>query len=158
MDSKKVEEMTELVVSDLTASGGDDYWIYFQSEDGLADFKVAKTTLIDYISLYFSSVTAPTYESGITAFAGGGQGSATALTHTNNRIDNAASANASVKVGIAATEGFEQTVQNKAANDIVYYPFSGENFLGEAINAGITISPGNQVTVICYDDGELTFK
>lgn len=97
-----------------------------------------------------------TSQAGITAFAGGGQVGATPLTKNYNRVDTVGAVNASVIPSVTATVGFFQMVQNNGANDMVYYPFLGNNFVGFATNIGITIAPGNSVVVFCYTTGELT--
>ena len=95
-----------------------------------------------------------TSKSGLIA-TGTNQSTALVLTKTRNRIDTAASGTG-VKPNVTATEGFTQIIQNKGANDITYYPFLGNNFLGAAANAGVVIVAGNELAVYCYDDGELT--
>ena len=41
--SSKVADFTEL--TRVTMMGADDFWLYFQSEDGLTDYKVAKSSI-----------------------------------------------------------------------------------------------------------------
>lgn len=99
-------------------------------------------------------------DSGISA-AGTTQATATTLSKLYNRIDTVA-AGTGVKPDVTASIGFKQTVQNNGANDLVFYPFLGNNFYtigsgASAVNAGVTIAVGNQVTVYCYDAGILTF-
>lgn len=101
-----------------------------------------------------SSVIIQTLAAGISA-AGTNQETATVVSKTRNRIDIVA-AGTGVKPSVSATVGFFQTIQNNGANDLLYYPFLGDNFLGAAANAPITIAAGNQVTVIAYITGELT--
>lgn len=96
---------------------------------------------------------------GISA-AGTNQSTATILTKTFNRVDTVASGTG-VKNDVSATVNFRRTIQNNGANDLLYYPFLGNNFLfiGSAplaANVPITISPGNQASVLCYTNGECT--
>lgn len=89
------------------------------------------------------------------AFAGGGQGSATALLKQFNAVDTVATAGDSVKA-LAATVGVVQVIRNDslAGNDMNLYPQSGENFRGFSANAPLPISPGQSVTITCYVAGE----
>lgn len=100
-----------------------------------------------------------TYAKAIVA-AGTNQATATTLSVTVNRIDTVASGTG-VKNVASEAAGFRRTVQNNGANDLVYYPFLGSNFyiIGSGAlgaNSGVTIAPGNQVSVIAYSTGELT--
>ena len=162
MGSSKTADITdELLVTDFTATGGDDYWFYLQSIDGFTDYKLRKSALAAYVESLVS-LQENTVLSGIVAYAAGGQTNATELEDDYNRIDTVGSANASVKPDVIATPGFKQTVQNNGTNDLNYYPPLGNRFYvtgsgAMSINAPISISPGNQVTVICYDNGVLTF-
>lgn len=101
-----------------------------------------------------------TYLSGIVA-AGTVQGDATALTKTLNRVDTVG-AGTGVVNSATETAGFERTVQNAdPVEDLLWYPFSGSRFyiLGTglmAVDAPLTISAGNQASVIAYTNGILT--
>lgn len=93
---------------------------------------------------------------------GTNQATALALTKAINRLDTVA-ASTGAKAGVTATPGFKQTIQNNGANDVVYYPFLGNNIYvvgtgALAANAGVTIAPGNQITAYCYegDTGQIT--
>ena len=44
--SSKVADFTELTANEVV--GTDDFWVYFQSEDGLTDYKVAKSSLFTH--------------------------------------------------------------------------------------------------------------
>lgn len=106
-----------------------------------------------------SSVIIQTFTSGITA-AGANQATATIVSKTRNRIDTVA-AGTGVVPDRTAVSGFFQTIQNNGANDLLYYPFSGDHFyvIGSgamAADAPVTIASGNEVTVLAYNDGELT--
>lgn len=90
-----------------------------------------------------------------TAFAGGGQGSATPLLCQFNAVDTVATALDSVLMPLA-TVGIWVIVRNDslAGNDMNLYPRSGENFRGFAANQPLPISPGQSVTFFCYIAGE----
>ena len=99
--------------------------------------------------------------SGITA-TGTNQATARVLNKVNNRIDTV-SAGTGVVEDAAAAIGNTRLVQNNGANDLFYYPFGTNQFyqIGSgALGAGnpITIAPGNQVSVFCYNSNELTIK
>jgi hypothetical protein len=92
-------------------------------------------------------------ETGITAYAGGGQANARALTAFDNEVTTVASANDSVKL-LSAVKHRRQTVRNDSVNDLDIYPQSGENFNGLAANAPYTLSGGGIVTFVCFTNGE----
>lgn len=96
------------------------------------------------------------YQSAITAFAGGGQASATALTKARNRVDTVATTNDSCKL-LTAVAGTEQEVFNNGANDLNLYPQTGENFLGLAANTPILVVAGSIQRVFCYATGVWTY-
>jgi putative protein kinase ArgK-like GTPase of G3E family len=114
-------------------------------------YKVTIQQLIDYLQLDGQSLAA-----GITAFAGGGQSSATALNKANNRIDTCATSGDSCKT-LAAIVGRRQKIHNNTSNNVYLYPESTENFLGLADDAYIIIYPGQVVDCICYSIGEWTY-
>lgn len=89
---------------------------------------------------------------GLTAHAGGGQGSALALTTIYNFIDTVATTNDSVKALPAIKNAF-QYIQNNGINDLKIYPTSGDNFSGLSANAALIISSGNQLTIVCATTG-----
>ena len=146
-DEKKISEFQDITSIQFQS---EDFWVYIQSLDGCEDYRILKSTMAAIMCC------TPTSEKGITAFAGGGQVNARILTERMNRIDTCAVANASVVPSVTATKGFQQTIQNKGAEDMDYFPFSGNNFLGQAANAPVTIAPGNQLSVFCYETGVLT--
>lgn len=90
-----------------------------------------------------------------TAFAGGGQGSATPLLFQFNAVDTVATAGDSVLMPLA-TKGVWITVRNDSAggNDMNLFPRPGENFRDLAADAPLPISPGQSVTFFCYIAGE----
>ena len=147
MDEKMISGFQDLSTVQLTA---DDFWVYFQSIDGTEDFRVRKSALVGFV------LGVPTTEKGITANAGGGQIDARQLTAEFNRIDTVGSDDDSTTPAVKATVGFRQTVQNNGVNDMEYFPQVGDNFLGQAADLPVTIAPGNQFSVICYESGVLT--
>ena len=147
---KKISEFQDISTVQLTS---DDFWIYFQSIDGTQDYRVRKSILIDIISM---SGTAPTSEKGIVAHPTGGQADAVEMSKQYKRVDTVDNADDSVKPALPAVVGFQQLVQNKGSEDLEYFPRSGDNFLGQAADLPVTIAPGNQISVFCYEDKELT--
>ncbi len=80
--------------------------------------------------------------SGIVAFAGGGQASATRLTAANNQVDTVASPNDSVKLPLAIP-GRIVRVYNNTANSLQVF---GEASNPQNANAGDTIIPIGSTT------------
>jgi len=84
----------------------------------------------------------------ITAFAGGGQGSATLLTQAINRVTVCATLGDSVKLPLAAVnQGI--TVINRGATGLDIFPFTGDAIDGLAANTAVRISSGASVTFYC---------
>lgn len=88
----------------------------------------------------------------ITAFAGGGQASATALSTDYNRVTTVASAADSVKLptGVA---GQKIVVVNDGANDCDVFPFSGEAIDALGTDAAYSLTAGTNITFICIATG-----
>lgn len=84
----------------------------------------------------------------ITAFAGGGQGSATVLTSMLNRITVCATAGDSVKLP-AATVGLFITVTNSGAQYSNVFPGTGDAIDALAINTAISCPVGYRLTFTC---------
>lgn len=111
------------------------------NEDVTADLTVVgDLTVTGHI---ISSLT-----TGITAFAGGGQGSATALTTDYNIVTTVATAADSVKLPTAVA-GLVITVKNTAANACDVYPFSGDAINGGSADASISLPANVAKTFIC---------
>ncbi len=92
-------------------------------------------------------------KAGITAYPLGGQDWATQLFAIVNRVDTAAAVNSSVKL-MRAKEERSVVVINNSANDILLYPFPGDNFLSEAVNAPVTIPSEQKISLICMKGEE----
>ncbi len=82
---------------------------------------------------------------GITAFAGGGAASATALTTDNNVVSTCATAADSVKLPAAASSR-EITVHNQGAAALAVFPGSGDTINGGSADASVTV-PVNGMAV-----------
>ena len=92
-----------------------------------------------------------TVTAGITAFAGGGQGSATELTATLNEVSTVATTADSVKLD-AAVAGYtkRRTIVNNGANACDVFPASGDN-LGAGVDTAASLAAGANITYASYD-------
>ena len=83
----------------------------------------------------------------ITAFAGGGQASATAIAKDINRVTTCTTAADSVKLPSLATVGLSPSIfiQNDGAASLNVYPASGEYINGLAVNIPIAVPPGSNI-------------
>jgi hypothetical protein len=91
---------------------------------------------------------------GLTAFAGGGQGSATLLPAMTNRVTTVASANDSVKLPPSAV-GMQITVINAAAtNSMNLFPATGESINALGANAAFAVAAGKSVEAYCANLGQ----
>lgn len=88
-----------------------------------------------------------------TAFAGGGQGSATPLTAYDNEVNVAASPGDSV-LALAAVVDVTQEVYNSTANAVDVFPQSGEKFKGLGVDVAISLGAGSRIKYRCYTAGE----
>jgi hypothetical protein len=88
----------------------------------------------------------------ITAFAGGGQGSATALTSDINSITTCATANDSVKLP-AAVAGKSITVSNLGAAHAAVFPATGDLIDSLAANASVSLATNSSITFTCAVTG-----
>lgn len=88
----------------------------------------------------------------ITARAGGGQASATALTARFNRITTAATAGDSVKLP-AAKAGASVFVFNKAANSVDVFPSTGDKVNALSANAAYALAATKGAMFVCMVDG-----
>src|SRR3990167_6232768 len=87
----------------------------------------------------------------ITAFAGGGQGSATALTYKYNSVDTCATNEDSVKLPAALT-GKKITVFNNTAKILSIYPISGD-YINNTVNLKFNCHAGWVQIFECVRDG-----
>lgn len=91
-----------------------------------------------------------TVTTGITAFAGGGQGSAVELTTRFNEVATVATLADSVKLPTAAA-GLVRTVVNNGANAMDLFPGSGDNIDGTGVDTAVSIAAGSSVTLWAAD-------
>lgn len=136
MPNKKISQLTELVTpvaNDLIA---------------IVDTSVFP---IETKKIKFSNLNGGS-QSGIIAFAGGGQIGATQLTKFKNIIETVVTDLDSAKINLAV-ENMWQFVLNRCGNgnDIHLYPSAGDAFLGLAINAPLVLADGNGLELYCYE-------
>jgi len=112
---------------------------------GTTSYKTTLAIFMDFIEL-----TKNSYAKSITAFATGGQTSATQLTKRYNRVDTCATSNDSVKF-LQAYAGLEQELFNNTANDLHVFPYSGDKFYDKAINEAITIPAYGTIKIFAYE-------
>jgi hypothetical protein len=82
------------------------------------------------------------FQNTITAFAGGGQGSATLLTGTHCRVSTVASAGDSVKLPAAPVHGREVWIINRGANSMDVFPNTGHSIDDGAANTAVAQAVG----------------
>jgi hypothetical protein len=89
---------------------------------------------------------------GITAFAGGGQGSATALTAAFNRVTTVATAGDSVRLPLA-TPGATCVVFNRGAASMNVFPATGQSINALSANTALAVAAGNSARFVCVAAG-----
>lgn len=87
---------------------------------------------------------------GITAFATGGQASATALTSEYNNVTTVVTAGDSVKLPAAAA-GKKVTVKNSGATSLAVFPADADSINALAINLSVNIPVGGELTFRAKD-------
>lgn len=95
-------------------------------------------------------------QSGITAYASGGQSGAAQCYAKNCRVDAVLTNGASVRAK-RAVEGAVQNISNNTGSyNMDLFPELGDKFQGLSINIAISIAFGNIIRMVCYTDGEWT--
>jgi hypothetical protein len=93
-------------------------------------------------------------QNAITAFAGGGQGSATLLTAMISRITTVGTAADSVKLPVSAP-GIQLTISNAAAaNSMNLFPQTGDQINALGANAAFAIAAGKTAILTCAVAGQ----
>lgn len=111
--------------------------VRYNSETGSLE-RFDGTTWVEVGSGFGASAT------GITAFATGGQGSATALTVGYNEVTTVATAGDSVKLP-TATVSSVVIVKNEGAAAADVFPFLGDTINDGVVNTAIRIAPGSTI-------------
>lgn len=99
---------------------------------------------------YFTPITGSDITNNITAHAGGGQGSAVALTTQFNVVTVCATNGDSVKLE-AAVANLVQVVYNNTAHTLAVFPASGDSINGGTVNASVNVLAGNQAIFTAAD-------
>lgn len=87
---------------------------------------------------------------GIAAFAGGGQASATQLTTEFNVVATCATLGDSTKLPAAVAE-LVVTVWNQGAANMALFPASGDNIDAAGVDASVTVNAGSKITLVAID-------
>lgn len=133
-----------LSVNDLTVAGTATFNGTIVLGDAAADSLTVNATATYTDPINYSS------ETGITAFAGGGQASATALTEEINNITTCVSAGDSVKLP-AAVAGKHVYVKNSGATALDIFPASSDSINALAVNLAVRIQPGSSLHFYAKD-------
>lgn len=94
-----------------------------------------------------------TVTNGITAFAGGGQGSAVALTSTINRVTTVATAADSVRLPAAVAGAVVFVANAAAANSMNVFPATGESINALSANAAFAMAANTRAAFFCAVNG-----
>lgn len=127
----------------------------------MATSSVAQTTVnpvkggdVDGKAVRLSGFLERSYTNGITAFAGGGQASATQLLTDLNRVPTVATAGDSVKLPDAVV-GRSIFVKNAhAANSLNVFPKTGESINALGANAAFAVAAGKSAHFYCVLTGQ----
>ncbi|MFH1047631.1 MAG: hypothetical protein V1738_04980 [Patescibacteria group bacterium] len=92
----------------------------------------------------------------ITAYAGGGQTNATALTEDINEVSTVATAADSVKLPAITADGMEIKVINHGASALDLFPASGETIAGNAADTAVSLIPNE--TALCMAFSATTWE
>lgn len=133
-------------IIDVVASGANSK-IIFNLNDGVPKHYIVTETqaaLRALVAAIVSSGSGPVV-TGVTAFAGGGQASATQLGYGYSEITTVATALDSVKLP-AAQSGASVRVKNDGANIANIYPITGSTIDDGGANSPIPIGPGAELT------------
>lgn len=90
---------------------------------------------------------------GLTAFAGGGQGSATPLTGMMNRVTTVATAADSVKLPAAVAGLTVVAVNAAAANAMNVFPNTGDSINALAANTALSVAANKAIVFFCVVSG-----
>jgi len=110
---------------------------------------MADMTLLEEYGTYEEELMG--LQGSITAYAGGGQGSATALIKKWNTVSTCANDYDSVAL-VLSKQGYQQVVFNNTSKILSVYPVSGEKINGIANNQ-VNILPGGIGSFECASDG-----
>lgn len=158
LDGSSIWLNVEFVCS-VSATGTGATVKYDSKRVGFAQYVVTETpaqiqTLINALTILpvltgaiFTDPITYSLAATLTAHAGGGQASATAITEELNIVTICATAGDSVKLP-SAVAGFKIIVKNEGATALDIFPFSGDSIDALAVNLAVRIQPGTVVSFI----------
>jgi hypothetical protein len=105
----------------------------------------------DGLNVDASGLQTHTAQTGVTAYAGGGQANATAITSSYCVVSTVATAGDSVKLPSAAA-GLKVTVFNEDSTDALdLFPNTSDNIDGAGVDTAVSLAAGNNVTYFAID-------
>lgn len=143
----------DITIEDLILSG-------LLRVDTINEFTLGSGVTIEGV-LIKDGIVVYSNESCITAFATGGQASATQLTAQLNNVTTVLSDGDSVKL-MAAVAGMSVLVKNNGVADLAVFPILGGFINDLAVNLSVTIAPGETYIFTAFDStgcgGNLTWE
>lgn len=116
----------------------------------LFDWSDPDDVQIKAVYLKNASDAVVTVDAAVTAHAGGGQGSATAITKDYTNISTCATAGDSVKLPTAAV-GKTYTITNRGAASADVFPYTGDTINGGSANAAIALPVGATIQFVAIN-------
>ena len=104
-------------------------------------------------SLAVTGLITESVQDALTAFAGGGQASATQITAMNARVSTVATAADSVKL-MSAAPGLFLTVINAGASSMNVFPATGDTINALSANTALAVAAGKACSFICTVAGK----
>lgn len=118
---------------------------------GLANTSDMVLKTSDGSSIHFDEPIAYSNATGLTAL-GGGQGGALALTEEQNNVTTVTVPGDGVKLPDAVA-GLSVKVMNNGASNLAVFPFLGDLIDGGAVNASVTLTPGESCDFMAISTG-----
>ena len=106
-------------------------------------------TSLNVVGLQYEST-----QDNITAFAGGGQASATPITAMNGRVTTVATAADSVKLMPSAKGLIVYVTNAHASNSMNVFPAVGDTINALSVNTAFAVAAGKTCGFICYSAGQ----
>lgn len=131
-----------------------DGWVFFTPLEGWRVWVNDEDLEVFFDGTNWTAVAQrDSHKTGITAFAGGGQASATAILHEINRVTTVATAGDSVKLP-AASPGMRITLINAGASIMDVFPSTGEEIDGLGMDTQYPMIAGDVTTFFCAASGQ----
>lgn len=122
---------------------------------------IATANSASLVNLTLTGLLTRSASTGVTAFSGGGQSSATQLTNEFSNITTATASSTpfdSVKPSAASVAGQKRFIANNAANPVQFFGNGSESVNGFASGTGVTLPAGFLGDVSCPVAGTLQIK